>query len=266
MYKLLVLLLAVFLASCGKGPVVAGSGSESSNALTGCALYNPNSTSTSVFPAAGADVKLFQVTPSADTAQTGYTWHAVDSTAAGSDGNFSFGSVKPGEYALIIQYQTKKAFSGYFKVLENNPLLALGYMELQNTKNIQGRISDTQTVSAAPVVIGLVGTPFADTVAQNGNFNLAGLPAGFYNLQLSDSLSGTLNSVLPVLPPLPVFDWWGATLAVHSTANNNVAVDAFQISVPWDVNSMTNFITVASDSTKLQVNGFSIFFTTVDNP
>jgi hypothetical protein len=260
--------------ACGKGPDIAGSGSESSNALTGTVLVNQNQGGPSLFqPAESTSVYLYRITPTAlDSGKVDYTWTLQDSTLSTGTGEFRLNSMKPGNYTLLFQRQSKKTFSGYFQYGPGNSVMDLGYVELNNTENITGSIRDT---AASPGlkrwVLNLVGTPYVDTVDYNGGFNFADVPAGFYNFKIG----------APVLDSVPMVPYFGLITSINGTsvvdrynavyfiwATDSLAVNnnASTISIPWQTNAMSSNMSFGPDTTKLNIDNYRIEYTTTQNP
>jgi hypothetical protein len=201
-----------------------------------------------------------------------YSWSLLDSTLSRAGGDFSLNKIKPGLYSIIFQRQDKKAFSGYFHYYQGDSLLPLGYVELKNTQNIQGSIKDT---TAYPGVkrwlLHLVGTPFIDTVQDNGRFSFADIPAGFYNFKIG----------APVQDTTPMFPFFGLIVNICGTtvvdrndaayflwAADTLAVNNSDstISIPWRTNAVTSNISFGPDTVKLTIDNYKIEYTSSTNP
>lgn len=91
----LLILLSGMLAGCTE--LVAGAGSETTNGVVGCAVSEDGS------PLANAAVKLIAsgYNPVKDTAEEN-----VLTSVTGSDGRFRFKKIQPGNYGIIIRYNS----------------------------------------------------------------------------------------------------------------------------------------------------------------
>ena len=271
---LLCFAILLLCSACSKGPDIAGSGSESSNALTGTALVNQNPQGASLYtPSAGASIYLYSIkTDLLDSGKVDYTWTLKDSTLSDSKGDFRIDSMKPGYYSLIFQCSNKKGFSGYFNYTADDTLLQLGYVELKNTQNIQGKIRDTtKQPGVKRWVLDLVGTPYIDTVELDGRFNFTDVPIGYYNFKIGASIQDTGYTIpyftlVTNLNALTVVDRYDTVYFIWAADSLAVNNPGSTITIPWQTNAKTNDMSFGPDTTKLNIDNYSIEYTTTQNP
>jgi hypothetical protein len=209
--KSIILLAAALLVSCSHGPTIAGSGSESSNAmtpnaLTGTVIGRPDSGSI-VQPLAGASVSLYSITmDTLDSGVVNYTWSVCKQVTTDDKGTFRIDSVKEGYYSAIMEFQKEKAFTGYFRYHSADSVRDLGFFETHATIHMRGTIRDTAHALSAKLFLGLVGTPYADTTYNGGSFDIDNIPY----IASDNSSINYLFSVTPDTLSAPVFPYFGA--------------------------------------------------------
>jgi hypothetical protein len=191
-------LLILSCANAPNGPELAGSGSESPNALRGTILVAAAGQDSVFNPVPGTEVLLYAVTEtrSADSG-IDYAWALADSTRAADSGKFILDSIEPGSYTLIFQHSDRKTFSGYFNIEESDDTVTC-IAFLEPTQTIRGTIRDTADTVSREFYLGLVGTPYFDTVTTTDSFTFADIPAGKYKWDIRSGViqSPIENSVL----------------------------------------------------------------------
>ncbi|MFH0920346.1 MAG: hypothetical protein V1913_08270 [Fibrobacterota bacterium] len=265
----LLICLCLFLTSCGTGPDIAGSGSESPNALTGTVLWQPGLNGPASL-AVGASVVLYQIKDSIPApGSIDYIWSQAAITVADNNGNFRFPAMTSGHYSLILEFNGQKRFSGYFNYRANDSLVHLGYLQLFATQNIRGTIRDTVRSVPSRLVLGLVGTPYHDTVETDGAFAFSSVPVGNYyfsikslpimtGIGMQDSIVGATSVlVCDTLRPIMSF-------IVTSSADLAVIYGG-RGTAPLSGSTVVNTSVRAFDTVSTTVNSFKIIYALENN-
>jgi len=158
--------LILFTGSCIKRPVdVVGSGSESPNAVTG----------TVYMPAGVNFAGLYKVAPEAEVliysiveTDSGFSWDTIVSILTDVNGQFIVDSISFGSYSILVQKEGLKDFAYFDYNLELGAILVDSVL-LKPTQKIEGTIKDTAGTNDKIIYLGLVGTPYLDTVGINGH-------------------------------------------------------------------------------------------------
>lgn len=267
--SLFCIVLLGLLMSCGQGPTLAGSGSESPNALTGTIRISATETASSAL------ISLYEISESEiDSGTTDYLWTLKASTQTDSNGVFRIDSMKAGYYSFIAEHHEKKAFSGYFSYHSEDTLLNIGTFQVTNTRNIQGTIHDTSSNGNKKIlVLGLVGTPYTDTISDNETtLHFDSIPEGDYNFRIL-----SVKEVQAQQDTLPYFSYIINTSLNHNTPTGNDTLQASikpgqafsrsdsLITVPWATNASYNSMLILLDAVKLNVENYQIEYTTTLN-
>jgi len=220
--QLLILFITGLFASCSTGPDLAGSGSESSNALTGTVLWHPSNDST-VKLAVNATVTLYKII---DTVYPGtggtYTEKQAGAALTDNNGNFRINGLAAGTYSMVFEQGNQKCFSGYFSYRADDTPLDFGYLTLNPTQTLRGTIRDTTATRASLLVLSLVGTAYSDTADTSGAFAFTAIPLGKYYL----SVRGVLINGLPGSTDV------ATTVLVSDTLRPGIA--SMQSSLPYN--------------------------------
>lgn len=258
-----VLLPALMLVRCStEGPTVAGSGSESPNAITGTVSLPPAAANPTP---AGAEAVLFAITHDTLLENTvEYQWKALDTVTTDGNGRYEFADMTDGLYTIIIQKDGYKAFSGYIQYRTAFATLTLDYV-LKNTQNIRGAITDTAKASNVRIYLGLVGTPYFDTIAAaQDSFNFTEIPQGIYNWDIrSELLTDWQSSVLVSIPTAYYsYDSLYVFRSPDHTKANGIASDT--LFADWASDTLE--IRTVQDTISFQHGNYSINYTIENNP
>ena len=274
--------LALLFLSCANspnGPDLAGSGSESPNALTGTVLIAVAGLDAVFSPVPGAEVLLYAVTETRN-ADSGidYAWALSDSTHANAQANFTLDSIEPGNYTLIYQKGDRKTFSGYCNIEESDDTVTCVAF-LEPTQTICGTIRDTADTVSREFYLGLVGTPYFDTVTTADSFTFANIPAGKYKWDIRSEVikSPIGNSVL--FADSTIFVRAAMATSFYLAVDNMSVVDTMADSyldeknaVPvlpwwgWEVDSATVNIEPVEKKIRMTDETYVIEYTVTENP
>ena len=175
------LILALVLVRCSTGPNVAGSGSESPNAINGTVYAPLNGVSSALSPAADAQAVLFEIFPTSVDSPVDFTWHALDTVKTDAYGCFAFQDMKEGTYSILFEKGVFKAFSGYFVYFLSDSILTLS-VSMDHAQNIRGTLKDTSAAERGRFSLGLIGTPYFDTIPSGtDSFSFHNIPKGIYS-------------------------------------------------------------------------------------
>ncbi|MBL8025295.1 MAG: hypothetical protein JNL74_02730 [Fibrobacteres bacterium] len=178
----------IFLSACTGGNI-AGTGSESPNAITGT-IYNLRADITADLKAVGkVCITLYRIDSLRDsTNRLNMSWYATDSSLTDSSGHFSFEIDTMGQYSVLASYQSLKAFSGIININSLKKSINNLTLELKNTINIDGSLRDTSQTNYSKLKLGIIGTPFITECFSNSSFYFTEVPQGdlqFYASVLS---------------------------------------------------------------------------------
>lgn len=269
--KRLILLLPLLFLACSSGPEIAGSGSESSNAMTGATVRLPGSYSTTskAIPVDNALVSLYSVAEiSADTSAPRYVWSLADSIRTDASGAFSLINPSPGHFAVLFEKDSLKAFSGYF--IYKGDTLDLGSLILTPALNLGGSLIDSLGQPVSGVALGLVGTSFLDTTASDGRFSFTRVPEGIYNFSLlfqtlrspkGDSIF--LNTAAPVSAPVSPAAIDTSSWGIVNADTVGFDQDTRSLSVSWALPLNAASFVMLPDSVRLSLSPYRISYTVV---
>jgi hypothetical protein len=144
----------------------------------------------------------------------GYFWEVWDVTATDSNGDFRIDSVEAGHYCMLFEKEGWMAFSGYLVFGADDTLVTLDTIDLMHTQNISGAIKDSAGRNSKDIILGLIGTPYYDTVTINddGAFAFNNIPYGDYKMEITAfSLIDTVGDTTMADSNISAID----TLLVH---------------------------------------------------
>lgn len=205
---LLFISLIILLSSCTGGNI-AGTGSESPNALTG-SIYDMRDYGTPhAIRSQNVHLSLYRIDSRRDSLnRLSVDWYVIDSSRTDSTGHFSFGIKAVGQYSIVASYQNLKAFSGIINVNSLDSQISSISIELQRTININGWINDTSQTTYTKLKFGIIGTPFITECNSNSTFHFNEVPIGdlkFYGEILSthnrNTQDSTVNTGYPSFSP-----------------------------------------------------------------
>jgi hypothetical protein len=156
------------IMSCSTGIDIAGTGSESPNALTGT-VYSQQE---------NVLISLYSIDSLYDSLNhLKLSWQIVDSSLTDSSGRFSFNIDSTGQYTVLASFQNLKAFSGIINITSKQDINSVN-LELKQTINIFGKLNDTSSTTYSVVKLGIIGTPYITECYSNSNFTFFDVPQG----------------------------------------------------------------------------------------
>ncbi|OGJ88278.1 MAG: hypothetical protein A2268_05190 [Candidatus Raymondbacteria bacterium RifOxyA12_full_50_37] len=253
-YGLLFVILAV-AAGCGSGGPgdIAGTGSESPNALSGSVYASIALDEIHVVASATISLYAIQVDSLGD-----YAWELDTIAASGANGKFALAPRHSGYYSIIGCKDGLKFFSGYFYYDKEHaslvPSNALDTLVLQNTMNITGTISDTANMVAQSFAVWLVGTPYFDTISSNDSFHFDSIPSGDYSFEILSTFTiGPRDTTVAGNSPLFVTSVASMTNAVVVIPYSGISVHMMPAAAVTDsvnvaYNGVTGSISITNGS------------------
>jgi hypothetical protein len=234
------------LLFCTKPNKEAGGGSDTPNPpackVKGNAFIPDNSRNIGL---EDFKVSLYNITAE-DTA--GYEWSLADSTLTDVNGAFGFDSLAAGFHSIVLEKDIFKAFTGYFNHRGNDSTIDLGMVPAEKTTNIAGIIESKYPYNS--LVLGLVGTPFGDTVIDDG-FKLNDIPGGSYKMEIIlQAVSDSTNYASNVVNNKP-------------SADTSYLIDDSDL--PIGPAGQADSVKIVSDTIEISGENFTIKYTVSEN-
>lgn len=187
MFRSLFIYLFIVLIcwSCSNGPQdVAGTGSESPNALTGV-VYAKKASSDCI--STNALVTIYSI----DTLSK--TWEVFSEINTNDSGKFTVTDLQKGRYSILIEKDTLNAFT-YFDYFYNSGKILIDSILLKEKVSITGKINDQNDNPIKNAQLKIVGTGFKTITGDFGEYEFTDLASDIiYNCQLQyrDSLDNS---------------------------------------------------------------------------
>jgi len=241
------LYVVLFLARCGSDRIT-GTQSDSPNAAMRGNIYQEDLVSKSQIKVKNATIDLYKIELDIDS--SGYVWEVVKTIQSDTSGFFRLDSIESGSYSILITSGDKKGFSGYIEYTEKGPTLELDSLFVSSTQNISGTIKDSSGNIDSNLVLGLIGTPYSDTVTNTGSFVFNNIPIGDFIMDIT-KFTTKIESVFintGISPDSLLFD--SLQITFQGSRNQVISISTFDFSPSLD----TSYVIAYSDSSSIGIN------------